>query len=53
MPQKAMVTTLSVGALETPKITPLGSLEADQGTPEMIPEGENPKPLLAIIYNGI
>ncbi|MEU9343760.1 hypothetical protein AB0D74_21390 [Streptomyces sp. NPDC048278] len=53
MPQVAIETALFVGTLEAPEITPLGSLDADQGTTAMTPEGENPKPFLAIIYNGI
>ncbi|GGN00523.1 hypothetical protein [Streptomyces fuscichromogenes] len=53
MPRTAMGTTPSAGTPEAPKITLLGSIDADQGTPEMMPEGGNPKPFLAIIYNGI
>ncbi|WP_217547214.1 hypothetical protein [Streptomyces sp. GbtcB6] len=53
MPQEAIETVLSAGYLEVPKITPLGSLDADQGTITLTPEGENPKPFLAITHNGI
>ncbi|MFD4603537.1 hypothetical protein ACFWPQ_36615 [Streptomyces sp. NPDC058464] len=53
MPQTAMETTQSVGNMGVPKITPLGSLDVDQGTTALTPEGENQKPFLAIICNGI
>ncbi|MFF7467364.1 hypothetical protein [Streptomyces sp. NPDC008092] len=53
MPQAAIENAQLVGNLEVPEITPLGSLDADRGTTAMTPEGEHPKPFLAIIYNGI
>ena len=53
MPQAVMEAGLFVGTLEAPEITPLGSLDADRGTTAVTPEGENPGPFLAIIYNGI
>ncbi|MEU9454328.1 hypothetical protein [Streptomyces sp. NPDC048277] len=53
MPQAAIETPLFVGTLEAPRITPLGSLDADRGAAGTPVEGEHPKPFLAIIYNGI
>ncbi|MGW1624809.1 hypothetical protein [Streptomyces sp. NPDC002172] len=53
MPQVAMETALSVGTPEAPEITPPGSPDADRGVIAVTPEGENPKPFLAIICNGI
>lgn len=43
----------SVGNLEAPVITLLGSMDADQGVDGMALETESPRPFLAIIYNGI
>jgi hypothetical protein len=44
---------LPVGNLDAPRITPLGSLDDDRGTNGLGIEVEPPKPVLAIIYNGI
>lgn len=51
--QKSDSRLLSVGALEAPRITPLGSLDDDHGTDGIGLGTDSPKPLLAIIYNGI
>jgi hypothetical protein len=48
-----MKTTPSVGTPEVPEVTPLGSLDAGRGTTAMAPEGENSKPSLAVIHNGM
>ncbi|MHA6885927.1 hypothetical protein [Ralstonia pseudosolanacearum] len=42
-----------VGDLEAPKLTLLGSLDDDQGTEGFGLEASAPKPVMAIIYNGI
>ncbi|MFJ9630728.1 hypothetical protein ACIQPR_39950 [Streptomyces sp. NPDC091280] len=43
----------SVGNLEFPMITPVGVLDDEQGVSGMGLEDQTPKPLVAIIYNGI
>lgn len=50
--QERRSASLSVGELDAPRITPLGSLDDNQGESGLGLD-ENPKPLLAIIYNGI
>ncbi|MHA6910408.1 hypothetical protein ACQUJS_18600 [Ralstonia pseudosolanacearum] len=42
-----------VGDLEAPKLTLLGSLDDDQGTEAFGLETNVPKPVMAILYNGI
>lgn len=42
-----------LGDLEAPGITELGSLDDDQGTEGLGLDAGAPKPILAIIYNGI
>ncbi|NEA98538.1 hypothetical protein [Streptomyces sp. SID13726] len=44
---------LMLGSLEAPRITPLGALDDEQGVSGMGLENQPPKPLMAIIYNGI
>jgi hypothetical protein len=45
--------SLSVGNLEFPRISQLGSLDDEQGVNGLGLKDETPKPVLAIIYNGI
>jgi hypothetical protein len=51
--QTDLAEPLSVGNIEAPRITPLGSLDDDQGVTGMGLENQTPKPIMAIIYNGI
>jgi hypothetical protein len=39
--------------MAAPKITPVGSLDDDRGVTGMGLEDQAPKPIMAIIYNGI
>lgn len=53
MTQITLAEPLVLGSLETPRITPLGALDDEQGIDGMGLESQSPKPLMAIIYNGI
>lgn len=53
MTQLVITETLMVGNLEAPSITSLGSLDDENGIAGMGIEQQSPKPLMAIIYNGI
>ncbi|MFJ9565290.1 hypothetical protein ACIRQQ_35290 [Streptomyces fuscichromogenes] len=53
MPQVSIESPLFIGALEAPRITLLGSLDAEQGSAAIAIESETPKPFHAVIYTGI
>lgn len=48
-----MRTALTVGTQEVPEFIPFGSLGAGRSATTVPPEGENTKPSLAIIRNGM
>jgi hypothetical protein len=51
--QIVLAEPLMVGNLEAPRITSLGALDDEQGVTGMGLESQAPKPIMAIIYNGI
>ncbi|WP_427924383.1 hypothetical protein [Streptomyces sp. cg40] len=53
MTQIVVAEQLFVGNMEAPRITVLGALDDVQGVTGMDLETQTPKPLMAIIYNGI
>jgi hypothetical protein len=53
MHQNLLDEKLMVGNLEAPRIISLGVLDDEQGVTGMGLESQTPKPVTAIIYNGI
>ncbi|MGX9887877.1 hypothetical protein [Streptomyces sp. NPDC002276] len=53
MTQIIVAEQLFIGKLEAPRITLLGALDDEQGVTGMGLESQTPKPITAIIYNGI
>ncbi|MEU6375045.1 hypothetical protein [Streptomyces sp. NPDC046909] len=53
MTQIVVAEQLFIGSMEAPRITPLGALDDEQGVTGMGLEEQAPKPVMAIIYNGI
>lgn len=53
MHQNLLAEQLMVGNLEAPRIISLGALDDEQGVTGMGLENQAPKPIMAIIYNGI
>lgn len=53
MTQIVLAEPLMVGNMEAPRVTLLGALDDDQGVSGMGLENQAPKPIMAIIYNGI